>query len=58
MDGELNRDSRLLKHLKRMSDLGKKETGLPIVRPDDGCVGDNKQNILGHDIAPSPDVKR
>ena len=49
---ELNRDTRLVKHLKRMSDLGKKEPGLAIVRPDGGCVGDNEQNMLGHEVAP------
>ena len=55
---ELDRDTRSVKHLKRVSDLGKKEPGLAIVRSDDGCVGDNEQNMLGHDGAPSPDVKR
>jgi hypothetical protein len=35
-----------------VSDLGKKETGLATARPDNGCVGDNKQNMLGHGAAP------
>ena len=38
---ELDRDTRSVKHLKRVSDLGKKEPGLAMVRPDDGFVGDN-----------------
>src|SRR5215831_20120887 len=43
---ELNCDTRIVKHLKRVGSLA-------IVRSDDGCVGDNKQNMLGHGVAPA-----
>src|SRR5262249_13993965 len=49
---------RVVKHLKRVGDLGKKEPSLAIVRPDGGCIGDNKQNMLGHGVAPALVVKR
>jgi hypothetical protein len=33
-----------------MRDLGEKEAGLPIVRADNGGVGDDEQNMLGHGL--------
>jgi hypothetical protein len=34
-----------------MRDLSKEETGLATVWPDDGCIGDDEQNMLGHGAA-------
>jgi len=34
-----------------MGDFCKKEAGLAIVRTDHGCVGDDKQDMLGHDCS-------
>src|SRR5262245_47333440 len=45
---EFDRDSRLVEHVERMSDLSKKEAGLAIVRTNHGCISDDEQNVLGH----------
>src|SRR5689334_8774798 len=55
---ELNGYTRLVKHLERVGNLSKEEPSLAIVRPDGGCIGDNKQNILGHGGAPALAFKR
>src|SRR5262249_19361005 len=47
---ELDRDSRLVEHVERMSDLAEEEAGLATVRADHGCVGDDEQDMLGHGI--------
>src|SRR5687767_7736161 len=39
-----------------MRDLGKEESCLTIVRPDDSGIGDDEQNMLGHNFAPWMDV--
>src|SRR4029450_9469653 len=56
--GHLYRDARLVEHIEWVGHLGEEEAGLAIVRTDHGCIGDDEQDMLGHDGSSLNDVVR